>query len=827
MNIVTMLAAAAALAGYDGTNPVVKSRFTPDPAPVVDGDWLYVFTGHDEPDARGYHMKDWQVFGTTNMTDWVDFGIVMDTSTFKWARQGDKAWASQAIRRDGKWYWYVAVQDGKTGRDAIGVATADSVEGPWTDPIGRSVVGDGWGFIDPSVFIDDDGKAYLFWGNCGGNPGCWYVELKDNMVECAGEIKPVPGLMDESAFGKPLKKARGAGARKPIDTNFEEAPWIYKLGDTYYLEYAAGGVPEHWAYSTAKSVHGPWTYRGRIMDEPENTGTIHGGSVFFKGQWYMFYHNANLPNGADCRRSFCVERYERGADGSIPYIPQTKAGISVHGTIEPTLWADVPDIAMCRKGGKYYMVSTTMHFNPGIPVMVSDNLADWRIASYCYATVENRPKDRLENGESDYMFGTWASSIRYDEKTDCFYVTSFNNKVDATYFFRCKDPEKGGWEFFRLQPKQYDESLWIEDGRFWVYATVPGRPYKVRLTEMKGDFSGFVDGGEIVLDNVTDCAGGSGLGEGSQVFKHDGMYYLVNIGWPRGKCRTVIVHRSRTMKGPWEGKIVFQHEGIAQGSFIDSPDGKWYAYLFGDRGAVGRCPYMLPVEWRDGWPVVKAEGCLHPTKGGIPGVVASDEFGEKALGPVWQWNHNPADALWSLSEREGWMRLRTDRTDASLDMARNSLTQRCWGPTCRATTKVDVSALNDGDCAGLALFQREYVEAAVTKEGEDFFVVLRHAPQGKVREIARVKLPKGVSEVYLKATGDFTRLPGADFRGNPPGSDLGRFFYSADGQTWLPIGRSIGLVYTIPHFTGYRFALFMYSTKAPGGHADFDYLRLD
>ena len=112
-------------------------------------------------------------------------------------------------------------------------------------------------------------------------------------------------------------------------------------------------------------------------------------------------------------------------------------------------------------------------------------------------------------------------------------------------------------------------------------------------------------------------------------------------------------------------------------------------------------------------------------------------------------------------------------------------------------------------------------------EGEDFFVVLRHAPQGKVREIARAKLPKGVREVYLKATGDFTRLPGADFRGNPAGSDLGRFFYSADGQTWLPIGRSIGLVYTIPHFTGYRFALFMYSTKVTGGYADFDYLRLD
>ena len=150
------------------------------------------------------------------------------------------------------------------------------------------------------------------------------------MVELASEVKPVPGLMEESAFGKPLKKARGAGARKPIDTNFEEAPWIYKLGDTYYLEYAAGGVPEYWAYSTAKSIHGPWKYGGKIMDCAEGTGTIHGGSVFFKGEWYMLYHNATLEGGADCRRSACIERYVRNPDGSIPFIPATKKGVAAN-----------------------------------------------------------------------------------------------------------------------------------------------------------------------------------------------------------------------------------------------------------------------------------------------------------------------------------------------------------------------------------------------------------------------------------------------------------------------------------------------------------------
>ena len=312
----------------DGTNPIIKRAFTPDPAAVVDGDTLYLFTGHDEPNARGYFMKDWQVFSTTNMTDWVDYGVVMTTAAFPWARQGDRAWASQAIKRNGKWYWYVAVQDGKTHADAIGVAVADKVEGPWTDPVGKPLLLGGRGWIDPSAFVDDDGQAWLFWGNCGGDPGCWYAPLKENMIELAGEVKPVPGLMDASAFGPPLKKKSGAGAYKPIDTNFEEAPWIYKVGDTYHLEYAAGGVPEHWAYSTAKSIHGPWTYRGRIMDEAEGTGTIHGGSVFFKGEWYLLYHNATLPGGADCRRSACIERYTRNPDGSIPHIKATRAGVS-------------------------------------------------------------------------------------------------------------------------------------------------------------------------------------------------------------------------------------------------------------------------------------------------------------------------------------------------------------------------------------------------------------------------------------------------------------------------------------------------------------------
>ena len=267
-------------------------------------------------------MYDWSVARTKDMKHWEDFGAVMDCgSVFKWAR-GERAWASQAIKRGDRWYWYCAVFE-KTGKkeSCVGVAVADRVEGPWKDAIGGPLV-EGRGYIDPSVFIDDDGSAWLFWGNCGGDPGCWYAELNDDMISLKSEVKPVPGLMDASSFGEPLVKKRGAGVRKngAKNTNFEEAPWIYRLGDTYYLEYAAGGVPENWSYSTAKSIHGPWKFGGKIMDNAGGTGTIHGGSVFFKGEWYMVYHDGNLSGGGDCRRSACIVKYNRNPDGSIPFI---------------------------------------------------------------------------------------------------------------------------------------------------------------------------------------------------------------------------------------------------------------------------------------------------------------------------------------------------------------------------------------------------------------------------------------------------------------------------------------------------------------------------
>ncbi len=320
--ISALVCIAAVAASAQNPIRVTTRSYTPDPAPVVSDDRLYVFTGHDMDTATYFRMPDWQVFSTDDMEHWTDHGVVMTTATFKWGKQGDNAWASQAIERDGKWYWYVAAEDTMNHLHGIGVAVADRPEGPWTDPIGRPLIPGSWGFIDPSVFVDNDGQAWLFWGN----NGLWYAKLNRDMVSIdttfadRGICDMRAMLDDEAQFGPRRMKHDYALGRETLKTNFEEAPWIYRIGDTYYLEYAAGGVPEHWAYSTATSIHGPWTYRGRITDEAPGSFTIHGGTIDFRGRSYLSYPDGVLSGGNGFRRPTAIIEFKRGKDGSIPKI---------------------------------------------------------------------------------------------------------------------------------------------------------------------------------------------------------------------------------------------------------------------------------------------------------------------------------------------------------------------------------------------------------------------------------------------------------------------------------------------------------------------------
>ena len=357
-SILTVAALIAAVC-TNAQNPIISTVFTPDPAPFVYGDKVYLFTDHDEDGRnRDFNMKDWMVFSTEDMVNWTYLGTQVTTATFKWARQGQRAWACQAGERNGKWYWYVCCNKA-TGGDALAVAVADDPQGPWTDAIGGPLA-EGFGFIDPTVFIDDDGKAYLFWGN----KGLWYGELNDDMVSFKDGWQEVSGYHDPECFGELQSKMNWAKGQNEMMTQYEEGPWIMKRNGTYILSYPAGGVPEHMAYSTAPTINGPWTYRGRIMDEAENSFTIHGGNITFKGRDFMFYHNGGLPGGGGYNRSACVEEFKWNDDGTFPFIPFTKEGVVTpvknldpYSRVEAETQAESRGLKVDRRAGKDHFVT--------------------------------------------------------------------------------------------------------------------------------------------------------------------------------------------------------------------------------------------------------------------------------------------------------------------------------------------------------------------------------------------------------------------------------------------------------------------------------------
>ena len=430
----------------------------------------------------------------------------------------------------------------------------------------------------------------------------------------------------------------------------------------------------------------------------------------------------------------------------------------------PIIYADVPDMSIIRVGNVYYMSSTTMHMSPGVPIMKSKDLTNWQLVNYAYDTLVSNDEMNLENGKSTYGRGSWASCIRYHNGT--YYVSTFAATSGKTHIYTTKNIEKGPWKAISFSPAYHDHSLFFDDdGRVYL---ITGNK-KLSLIELNEDLSGVKQGGvnQVIIENTSqpsESVGVSGLGEGSQLFKVKGKYYLFNITWPRGGMRTVVVHRADKITGPWEGRVALQDLGVAQGGLIDMPNGTWYAYLFRDFGSVGRIPYLVPVKWEDGWPVLGVNGKVPETlelpanKSLIPGIVASDEFtrkkADRLLPLVWQWNHNPDNSLWSLTARKGYLRLTTGRIDTGFLLARNSLTQRTIGPVCSGATSLDVSNMKDGDVAGLALLQKNYGLLAVKVEGEKKMMVMINASNGKPIEVQSIPLDQ--KAVFFKAECDFT-----------------------------------------------------------------------
>ena len=319
--------AVALATGATAQNPFVQTWFTSDPAPMVHDGTMYVYTGHDEDGADFFWMQEWRVYSTRDMVNWQDHGSPLALESFSWA--DDRAWASQCIERNGKFYWYICAHCRLSGGMAIGVAVSDSPTGPFRDAIGKPLYTDKkWDHIDPTVMIDDNGQAWIMWGN----PQIYYAKLNDDMISIDGEVRQLP--MTEEAFGSPAMNQREKG--KQYKDSYVEGPWLTKRGGKYQLLYAAGGVPEHISYSTAPSVEGPWTYAGQVMPLCDTKSfTNHCGVADYQGHHYFFYHTGKLPGGGGFGRSVAVEEFRYNADGTFPTIMPTDEGVKPVATFDP------------------------------------------------------------------------------------------------------------------------------------------------------------------------------------------------------------------------------------------------------------------------------------------------------------------------------------------------------------------------------------------------------------------------------------------------------------------------------------------------------------
>lgn len=506
----------------------------------------------------------------------------------------------------------------------------------------------------------------------------------------------------------------------------------------------------------------------------------------------------------------------------------------------PVIWADFPDPDLVRVGDTYYMVSTTMHMMPGCVILRSYDLMNWEIASHVYETLDGTPGQKLMDDKGIYANGMWAASFKYHNGK--FYIVFVANDTQKTYLYT-SDRIEGPWDKRIMEGFFHDSSLLFDDdGK--IYIVYGNR--EIWITELKEDLSGPKEGGlhKLIIKDSDNAPLGL---EGSHIYKLNGKYYIFMIHMKApGYKRTESCYVSDKVDGPYTGKDImdddmgYRNSGVAQGGIIDTPDGEWYAILFQDRGALGRIPVLVPMHWEDDFPVMGIDGRIPsyvsvkstrpeyqytPFVGDDGFKYQPDETGKIKLKDYWQWNHEPEDSCWSVTEKPGSLRIRTSGLSTNLVKARNTLTQRTVGPKCEGIVALDASGINEGDYAGICTLQSIYGFIGLTKKDGQYFLVMtgRETPITKPHEwkayndteaaIEYARISIASQEVELKVVCSFDDT-----------LDLAEFYYKSKGE-WIKLGITLHLKYTLEQFMGCRFGLTFFSTKQAGGHADFSSFR--
>lgn len=516
-------------------------------------------------------------------------------------------------------------------------------------------------------------------------------------------------------------------------------------------------------------------------------------------------------------------------DRAVKFAPEQSSDNGDGTFTNPVLWSDCPDPDLIRVGEDFYLVTTTMHLMPGAPVMHSKDLVNWEIVSYIFDRFEETPRYDMEEG-TVYGRGQWATSLRYKDGKFYAYFTP-NDQPPKGYVYTTTDPKTEKWEFYSSLPHFHDASFFFDDNgkTYMVYGTGMIRELKPDLTDV---MPGGLDMKLFERDSEENA-----LLEGSRMIKHDGKYYLLMISWPAGGIRREVCYRADRIEGPYEKKVILETPfgglgaGVAQGTIFNDTEGNWYGIIFQDRDGLGRAPMLMPCRWVDGWPMLGDENgkvpeiMQKPVQGQpVKGITKSDGFDSDKLNLCWQWNHNPIDEAWSLTERPGYLRLKTNKVVDNIYLARNTITQRMEGPQSSAVVAFDLRGMKNGDVAGFSAFNSDAAVLAVTmKDGRKSIVMTEES-------VSLHPHTKAVTDVKKETVGEAELLKDkvwfridADFR---PGDtrDIAKFWYSLDGKEWNRIGNDYKMRFDWQRFfMGSKFAIFNYATQEAGGYVDIDY----
>jgi beta-xylosidase len=525
----------------------------------------------------------------------------------------------------------------------------------------------------------------------------------------------------------------------------------------------------------------------------------------------------------------------------------------------PIFWGDYPDPDVIRVGEDYYLSTTSMQYFPGCPIMKSKDLVNWKTIGYAadgeklmkaYDPSKHPGDDRsgklshmILDGGDIYGNGPWASSIRY--RDGVFYVLYSCNDLNTSFMSIATDPS-GEWEVYDLGHFLYDPSLFFDDdGTPYVFcqritanisydrmAEFNEQCNNIRITKLTLDCKGVAEGPKVVFNN------GSYI-EGIRAYKVDGYYYILNIAE-----HPMIAHRAKNIYGPYEKKepsyllddtYNFSQGFAKQGSIVQLPNGDWWSIVFQDFGSIGRRPLLLPIKWVDNWPMYGLEGNGKAVvTNAVPNTGVSsahiyqkktDYFDSDKLGLQWQWNHVPDALKWSLTERKGYLRLKTasNLNDIfNIYNARNTLTQRVEGPSSCATIEMDISNMKFGDVAGLSVLQAPYGYIGIEKVSDTLSDIIM-VNNTEYLEFEGQRVNKGdIIERVINFTGKTIY-----FRAETtPYTERALFYYSTDNINWKRLGNDLVMKYSVSVFCGNRFSIFNFSTLQEGGFVDVNWFKL-